>query len=261
MSDKFSLKGKTIFISGGSGGIARVIARGIAGVGANIVIASRRESFLQEIAEEINKNEKGMKALPVVLDITKIDSIKNAIRITLKEFNKIDVLINCAATNVREPFLETKEKNYDRIMNVNAKGLYFMCQEVGKLMADRKKGKIINIASFVSYIALSRVSAYVASKGAVAQMTKAMAVDLARYNIQVNAIAPGFIKTPFNKLIWANKEKYNWVVEHTLARRFGLPEDLVGTVQFLSSAASDFMTGQIISVDGGLLTGTDALFG
>jgi len=259
MSDKFSLEGKTVFITGGAGGIAQGIARGIAEVGANIVIASRRESLLQEIAEEINK--KGMKALPVVLDITKINSIKNATRIALKEFNKIDVLINCAGTNIREPFLETKEESYDHIMNVNAKGFYFMSQEVCKLMADRKKGKIINIASFVSYIALSRVSAYVASKGAVAQMTKAMAVDLARYNIQVNAIAPGFIKTPYNELIWANKEKYNWVVEHTLARRFGLPEDLVGTVQFLSSAASDFITGTIISVDGGLLAGSDALFG
>jgi len=259
MSDKFSLEGKTVFITGGAGGIAQGIARGIAEVGANIVIASRRESLLQEIAEEINK--KGMKALPVVLDITKINSIKNATRIALKEFNKIDVLINCAGTNIREPFLETKEESYDHIMNVNAKGFYFMSQEVCKLMADRKKGKIINIASFVSYIALSRVSAYVASKGAVAQMTKAMAIDLARYNIQVNAIAPGFIKTPYNKLIWANKKKYSWVIEHTPARRFGLPEDLVGTVHFLSSAASDFVTGTIISVDGGLLSGSDTLFG
>jgi len=259
MVDRFSLQDKTVFISGGTGGIAQAIAQGLAEAGANIVVASRRESVLNSIVERLNKL--GNKALPVVLDITVMDSIREAVKAAVKRFNNIDVLINCAATNIRKPFLEVEETDYDVVMNVNAKGLYFMSQEVCKSMAKKKKGKVINIASFVSFIALSKVSAYVASKGAVAQMTKAMAVDLARYNIQVNAIAPGFIKTPFNELIWGNKEKYDWVVDHTLARRFGLPEDLIGVAQFLSSEASNFMTGQIVSVDGGLMAGTDTLFG
>ena len=259
MVDRFSLQDKTVFISGGTGGIAQAIAQGLAEAGANIVVASRRESVLNSIVERLNKL--GNKALPVVLDITVMDSIREAVKAAVKRFNNIDVLINCAATNIRKPFLEVEETDYDVVMNVNAKGLYFMSQEVCKSMAKKKKGKVINIASFVSFIALSKVSAYVASKGAVAQMTKAMAVDLARYNIQVNAIAPGFIKTPFNELIWGNKEKYDWVVDHTLARRFGLPEDLIGVAQFLSSEASNFMTGQIVSVDGGLMVGTDTLFG
>ena len=259
MSDRFSLEGKTVFISGGTGGIAQGIAQGLADAGANIVLGSRRESVLSSIAEKINRT--GRKALPVQLDITAIDSIRDAIEAAVKEFRSIDVLVNCAATNIRKPFLEVEESDYDEVMNVNAKGVYFMSQEVCRLMAQRKKGKIINIASFVSFIALSRVSAYVASKGAVAQMTRAMAVDLARYNIQVNAIAPGFIKTPFNELLWKNEEKYRWVVDRTLVHRFGQPEDLIGVTQYLSSEASDFMTGQIVIVDGGLMAGEDTLFG
>jgi gluconate 5-dehydrogenase len=259
MANKFSLRGKTIFISGSTGGIGKAIARGLAEGGAELALADRRESPLHSIEEEISKG--GTRVLPVVLDITVMNSVRNAVKAAVKEFGKIDVLINCAGINVRKHFLEVEEKDYDLVMNVNAKGLYFLSQEVCKLMAQRKKGKVIHIASFVSFIALSTVSAYVASKGAVAQITKAMAVDLARYNIQVNAIAPAFIKTPFNKLIWSNKEKYDWVVERTLFRRFGLPEDLIGTTQFLSSEASDFITGQVIIVDGGFMAGTDTLFG
>lgn len=259
MANKFSLEGKTIFISGSTGGIGKAIAQGLAEVGAQLVLAGRREELLHSIAEEISKG--GDKVLPVVLDITVMNSIKNAVKTVMKEFNKIDVLINCAGTNVRKHFLEVEEKDYDSVMDVNAKGLYFLSQEVCKLMAQRKRGKVINIASLNSFIALSTVSVYAASKGAVAQITKAMAVDLARYNIQVNAIAPGFIKTPFNKLLWGNKEKYDWVAERTLCRRFGLPEDLIGATQFLSSKASDFITGQVIIVDGGFMAGTDTLFG
>ena len=127
-------------------------------------------------------------------------------------------------------------------------------------MANNRKGKIINIASLNSFIALNTVSVYADSKGAVSQMTKAMAVDLAKYNIQVNPIAPGFIKTSFNKLLWGNKEKSSWIIERTLANRFGEPDDLVGALHFLSSEASDFITGQIIIIGGGFLAGSDTLF-
>jgi len=259
VKDRFSLENKLIFVSGASGGIAQGIARGLAGTGASFVLASRNESVLKNIVQSLS--DVGAHAIPVALDITRSDSIRAAVSKAVDVFGKIDVLINCAATNVRKPFLEMAEEDYDLVMNTNARGLYFLTQEVCRVMVPRKHGKIVHVASFVSYVALSTVTAYVASKGAVAQMTKAMAVDLARYNIQVNAIAPGFIKTPFNKLIWNNKEKNEWVVEHTLARRFGMPEDLVGVAHFLSSEASDFMTGQIVLVDGGLMAGSDRLFG
>ena len=146
MSDRFSLEGKTVFISGGTGGIAQGIAQGLADAGANIVLGSRRESVLSSIAEKINRT--GRKALPVQLDITAIDSIRDAIEAAVKEFRSIDVLVNCAATNIRKPFLEVEESDYDEVMNVNAKGVYFMSQEVCRLMAQRKKGKIINIWIF-----------------------------------------------------------------------------------------------------------------
>ncbi|MFC1694456.1 SDR family NAD(P)-dependent oxidoreductase [Candidatus Latescibacterota bacterium] len=259
MANNFSLEGKTVFITGANGGIGKAITLGIADAGADLVIAGRNESNLNSTAEKIR--ESGIKVLPVAFDITDMNSMKNAVKKAVNEFNKIDVLINSAGTNVRKHFLEFEEKDYDLVMDVNAKGLYFLTQEVCKFMAQRKKGKVINIASLNSFIALSTVSAYATSKGAVGQMTKAMAVDMAQYGIQVNAVAPGFIKTPFNELLWGNEEKNKWVADRTLFKRFGLPEDVIGSVKFLSSEESDFITGQIIVVDGGYLAGSDTLFG
>ncbi|MBS5530222.1 SDR family oxidoreductase [bacterium] len=201
------------------------------------------------------------KIIPVALDIGNVKMVREHIRVLKDQLPHIDVLINSAGTNSRNHFLEFEEEDYDKVMEVNVKGLYFLSQEIGKIMATQKFGKIINIASLNTFISLSKVSVYAASKGAVGQLTKAMAVDMARFNVQVNAVAPGFIKTPFNELLWGDESKSRWIKERTLCKRFGVPDDLVGTIQFLSSKASDFITGQTIIVDGGFLTGTDTLFG
>jgi len=257
MSDIFCIKGKKIFITGATGGIGQTIASYFSKAGSDLIIAGRRESLLNKIKANIENNNKIM-SLP--FDISKISSIKVAIEKVMNEFDKIDILINCAGSNIRKHFLDVSERDYDLVMDVNSKGLYFLSQEIAKIMVNKHEGKIINIASLNSFITLNTVSVYATSKGAVSQMTKAMAVDLAKYNVQVNAIAPGFIKTPFNKLLWGNKEKSSWIIERTLAKRFGKPDDLVGAVHFLSSEASDFITGQIIVVDGGFLAGEDTLF-
>jgi len=259
MTNPFSLEGKTVFTTGANGGIGKAIARGMAEAGADLLITDLDENSLQTTAEDLCKA--GTRIVPVTFDINDMDAMKNAVNKAVAEFGKIDVLINSAGINIRKHFLEVAEEVYDKIMNVNVKGLYFLSQEICKHMAKRKKGKVINIASLNTFISLSTVSVYATSKGAVGQLTKAMAVDMARYGIQVNAVAPGFIKTPFNELLWGNEEKHKWVADRTLFKRFGIPEDLIGTIQYLSSEASDFVTGQIIVVDGGYLTGSDTLFG
>jgi NAD(P)-dependent dehydrogenase (short-subunit alcohol dehydrogenase family) len=141
-------------------------------------------------------------------------------------------------------------------MDVNIKGAYFLCKEVGKGMVQQKRGKVINIASLTSAIGLANVTVYTSSKGALAQLTKGLAVEWGPYNIQVNAIAPGFILTDFNRKLWENKALYDWVVNLTPAGRLGSPEDLIGMAVFLASEASDFVSGQILFVDGGFMAGS-----
>lgn len=257
MKNQFDLTNKTVVITGATGGIGKGITLSMAEAGAKLVLLARNESKLAELKRELSDVE----VLTIPADISKLEEIERACKIIAEQCGVVDVLINSAGTNIRKPFLEVAPADYDTIMDLNAKGLYFFTQGIARMMAKQNYGKIINVASLNTFIALSTVSVYAASKGAVGQMTKAMAVDLARYNIQVNAIAPGFIQTPFNELLWGNPDKNAWISERTLARRFGVPEDLTGTVQFLSSAASDFMTGQVLLVDGGFLTGADTLFG
>lgn len=257
MSDLFSMNGKNVLITGAYGGIGKAIVESFAEANARLALIGTKIEKLESLCKEIT----GARTLPLAVNICDITAVKKAVMDVKNELGSIDVLINAAGINIRKHFLKIEETDYDTVMNVNVKGLYFLSQEVCKVMADQRYGKVINFASLNTFISLSTVSIYAASKGAVGQITKAMAVDMARYNVQVNAIAPGFIKTPFNELLWGNKDKKQWIEERTLTKRFGLPEDLVGTMRFLSSKASDFITGQIIVVDGGFLTGSDTLFG
>jgi len=257
MNGQFDIQGKHIVITGACGGIGKCVVKSLAENDAELVLIGRNMAKLEALQQELA----GVKTHLISADLSKIEDVNRCVAEIEEKVGTVDVLINSAGTNIRKHFLEVKPEDYDTVMDLNAKGLYFISQGIAKLMAKANKGKIINIASLNTFIALSTVSIYAASKGAVGQMTKAMAVDLARYNIQVNAVAPGFIQTPFNELLWGNPEKNAWISERTLAKRFGVPEDLTGTVQFLASQASDFMTGQVLLVDGGFLTGADTLFG
>jgi len=257
MNGQFDIQGKNIVITGACGGIGKCVVKSLAANGANLVLIGRNMAKLEALREELP----GVQTTLISADLSRIEEVSRCVAEIEAAVGTVDVLINSAGTNIRKHFLDVQPEDYDTVMDLNAKGLYFISQGVARLMAKENKGKIINIASLNTFIALSTVSIYAASKGAVGQMTKAMAVDLARYNIQVNAVAPGFIQTPFNELLWGNPEKNAWISERTLAKRFGVPEDLTGTVQFLASQASDFMTGQVLLVDGGFLTGADTLFG
>jgi NAD(P)-dependent dehydrogenase (short-subunit alcohol dehydrogenase family) len=175
----------------------------------------------------------------------------------LDRYGQIDVLFNNAGTNVRQPIADVTEEVYDQIMAVNLKGLYFLSQRVGRHMMERRQGKIINVGSLTTGHALAKVSVYTATKGAVGQLTKAQAVEFGPYNIQVNAICPGFVLTALTEKMWADETMRAWGESRVPLGRLATPEDMVGTVAFLASAASDYVTGQCIYVDGGFMAGDD----
>jgi NAD(P)-dependent dehydrogenase (short-subunit alcohol dehydrogenase family) len=250
----FDLKDKTAVVCGGSRGIGKGLATALASAGADVVIASRSESVLNKVAEEI-RTKTGSSALPVVFDVTKQEDINNLVAKTIEEYGKIDILVNATGMNIRKPVEEFTEQDWETLMGVQLKGVFFTCQAVGKEMIKRKKGKIINIASLTSVIAIQNICIYGMAKGAIVQMTKGMAIEWAKYNINVNAIGPGYFKTEMTKAMFEDEEKLKWIMSKTPLGRTGVPEDLAGTVIFLASDASDYITGQTVFVDGGWLAG------
>ena len=184
MNDQFNIQGKNIVITGACGGIGKCVVKSLAANGANLVLIGRNMAKLEALREELPD----VKTTLISADLSKIEDVNRCVAEIEGAVGTVDVLINSAGTNIRKHFLDVKPEDYDTVMDLNAKGLYFISQGIARLMAKENKGKIINIASLNTFIALSTVSIYAASKGAVGQMTKAMAVDLARYNIQVNAM-------------------------------------------------------------------------
>ncbi|MDI3535152.1 MAG: hypothetical protein PWQ82_1517 [Thermosediminibacterales bacterium] len=250
----FSLKGKTAIINGASRGLGKGMATALAAAGADVVLASRSEYVLKQVAQEIQANT-GSKAVPVAFDITKIEDVNKLVEKTMSEFGKIDILVNAAGMNIRKPAVEVTESDWDYLMSVQLKGVFFTTQAVAKVMIKQKKGKIINTASLTSEIGLPNICIYCAAKGGISQLTKALAIEWAKYNINVNAVGPGYFKTEMTKPLFEDKEKLEGLLRRIPMDRTGLPEDLAGTVIFLASDASDYITGQTVYVDGGWLAG------
>ena len=250
----FDLRAKRVFVVGGTRSIGRAITLGMARAGAHVAVAARTEKDLGTIADEIEAC--GTRSATVRLDVSDIDAIPAAVDHVNGELGGIDVLVNVAGTTVRKPIEEFTPTEYDQIMDVNFKGIYFLCKEVGAQMMERRSGKVINIASLATAIGLPKITVYAGSKGAIGQFTRALAVEWAPYNIQVNALAPGFIATDINRQVYENDEFKSWVENRTPAGRAGRSEDMVGTALFLAAAASDFVTGQVIYVDGGVMAGS-----
>jgi 2-deoxy-D-gluconate 3-dehydrogenase len=250
--EKFSLKGKTAIVIGASRGLGQGMALALAEAGADLALVARTVSSLEELAEEVKALNRKCLILPN--DISKPSEIQIIVKRVIEAFGKIDILINSQGTQVRKPALEMTEKDWDDLMSVNLKSVFFSCQTVGREMAKQGRGKIINVASLTSVIGLPNISIYGASKGGVAQLTKALAVEWASRHINVNAVLPGYYKTALTEDLFKNEERAKWVLSRIPMGRTGLPEDLVGTVVFLSSEASDYITGQIIPVDGGWLS-------
>ncbi|MDN3018465.1 2-dehydro-3-deoxy-D-gluconate 5-dehydrogenase KduD [Paenibacillus sp. BSR1-1] len=248
--DFFSLAGKVAIVTGGNKGLGQGYAVALAKAGADIFVVSRSDDWEQtrELIEET-----GQRAEFFMADLSNRDAVKQVTNRCLEMFGKIDILVNNAGTIRRAPLLEYKEEDWDDVMEINLNSLYFLSQEVAKLMIEQKSGKIINIASMLSFQGGKFVPPYTASKHAVAGLTKAFANELAEYNIQINAIAPGYVKTANTEPIRADKERNMEILSRIPAGRWANPTDLMGVVVFLASKASDYMNGHILAVDGGWL--------
>ena len=252
--DLFDLHGKVAFVCGGGRGIGKAIALGLAEAGADVAVAARTESQVQETAAQLAAL--GVSSLGVTLDVARVEDIPAAVARVDGELGPLNILYNVAGINIRGPAQDLTEAQFDQLMDINYKGLFFLSQEVGRQMIARGEGgKIVNIASIVTGMGLTKIVPYTGSKGALGQLTKGLAVEWAPHNIQVNALAPGFIATDLNAHLWSDEFR-DWILQRTPAGRVGRPEDMVGTAVFLASSASDFVTGQVLYVDGGVMAGS-----
>jgi len=247
--DDFSLKGKVALVTGGSRGIGKAIAVGLAKAGADVALASRKLPDLEEVAKEIKKT--GRKSLAVAAHVAKLEEINNLVSKVKGEFGRIDILVNNAATNpTMDQAIDIGERAWDSIMNLNLKGLFFLSQAVAMLMKEQGGGKIINVAS-IEGITPGILPVYAISKAGVIMATKVMAQQWARYGIRVNAIAPGLTRTRFSEALWSNPDILSVAMMMTPMGRVAEPEEMVGAVIFLVSDASGYVTGQVLAVDGG----------
>ncbi|MDP1677367.1 MAG: 2-dehydro-3-deoxy-D-gluconate 5-dehydrogenase KduD [Bacteroidota bacterium] len=245
----FSLEGKTAIVTGASTGLGQGMALGLASAGADIVLVDYVEST--ETAKKINAL--GTKALVIVENLMEMSSIPRIIEKTISGFGKIDILINNAGIIRRTDAIDFTEKDWDDVMQLNSKTIFFLAQAVAKDMMKRKYGKIISTASLLAFQGGVRVPSYAASKGAVAQITKALANEWGRYGININAIAPGYMATNNTKALQEDPIREKQILDRIPAGRWGLPEDIAGAVVFLASHASDYVNGHVLVVDGGWL--------
>jgi len=247
--DGFSLKGKVALVTGGSRGIGKAIAVGLAKAGADVALASRKLPDLEEVASEIKGL--GRKSLAVAAHIGRLEEINSSVSKVQDEFGRIDILVNNAATNpTMEQAIDIGERAWDSIMNLNLKGLFFLSQAVAKLMKEQGGGKIVNVAS-IEGITPGILPVYAISKAGAIMATKVMAQQWAKYNIRVNAIAPGLTRTRFSEALWSNPDILSVAMMMTPMARVAEPEEMVGAVIFLVSDASSYVTGQVLAVDGG----------
>lgn len=249
MSNLFSLEGKTAIVTGGSTGLGQGMSLGLAEAGANIVLVDYIAS--DETAEKIRAL--GKKAEVVVADLMKMESIPVVISAAKKAFGSVDILVNNAGIIRRTDAIDFSEKDWDDVMQLNSKTIFFLAQAAAKEMIPQKKGKIISTASLLAFQGGIRVPSYAASKGAVAQITKALANEWGKFGITINAIAPGYMATNNTKALREDEVREKQILERIPAGRWGLPEDLKGAVVFLASSASDYVNGHVLVVDGGWL--------
>jgi len=250
----FSLRGKTTLITGAGGGIGSVLAAALAEAGAVVGIHDITGDKLEETRHQIEGS--GGRVVPLVADLSKVEECRRLIRQAHEELGRLDVLVNCAGINRRKPIEAVTEHDYEAIMAVNLRSVYFLSQAAHPIMRAQGGGKIVNIGSITGFFGLGMVSVYGATKAGVAALTRTMAVEWAKDNVQVNCIAPGFFLTPLSdKSIWADDNKSRWLLDRIPARRPALPKELVGTLLLLASDASSYITGETVVVDGGFRAG------
>lgn len=250
MNGLFTLEGKAAFVTGGGSGLGQAIAVGLASAGACVAVSGRDSGKLLETVGMITKA--GGKTFAVPMDILDTDSVNDAVSRVIEEYGRIDILVNSAGVHLKKDTLEVTDEEWSRVIETNLTGSFRVCRAVGTQMKVQGSGKIINIASLGSFVALRDAAAYTSSKAGIILLTKNLAVELAPFNIQVNAIAPGVFRTALNAKVLVG-ERLERILANTPMKRLGAPYELAGTAVYLSSKASDFVTGAVIPVDGGFL--------
>ncbi|MGC2822425.1 MAG: glucose 1-dehydrogenase [Candidatus Sulfotelmatobacter sp.] len=248
---RLDLNGKVAVVIGGSSGIGRTLARGLAEAGADVVSSARRIELVNAIADEIETL--GRRSLRVSCDVTDRGSLEKVLQASVETLGKVDILVNAAGINQRAPTLDFSEADWDRLIDTNLTGTLRACQVFGRHMIERGYGRIINIASMGSFLALYEVAAYCASKAGVASLTKSLAIEWARHGVCVNAIAPGYFRTPLSEKLLVGTPRGEEVMIRTPMSRFGALDELIGAAVFLASDAASFVTGTVLPVDGGFL--------
>ena len=253
MTNRFDLTGKTAVLVGGVGGIGFHLSLGLAECGADIVVADFNLDAFAELAEKIDAL--GRKSLSVSVDATQEQSVDDMVKKTLEEFPTIDILVNIHGLAIRKPADTFPVDEWQKVMDINTRGTFLTCQAVGRVMIKQKSGKIINTSSVRGRYGLPEgYAAYCSSKGAVDALTRTLACEWAKHNVLVNAIAPTIVETPLTSDALANPDFARMMKARIPLGRWALPEDIVGPVIFLSSKASDFVTGQVLYIDGGVTT-------
>ncbi len=246
----FDLSGKIAIVTGGSSGIGYEIAKALARKGARVVVSNRRKEEGEKAARTIK--EMGGEAVYIPTDVSQQKSVKEMVQGVLDQFGRIDILVNSAGIIIRKYALDLEESEWDQMININLKGTFLSCQAVGRVMVEQKRGRIINISSGAEKIGVEKRVAYCASKGGVSQLTKVLAMEWAQYGVNVNAVAPGFTKTPLlANLIEHDPAFVSMVQGRVPLGRLGLPEEVAGAVLFLASDVGSYITGQTFFVDGG----------
>lgn len=246
----FSLEGKTAIVTGAGRGIGRALSIGLAEAGADVALLARTESDLLETARHVEGA--GRRAIVLPADVTKRADVKAAAEEVCSLFGTIDILINNAGMNIRSQALDVTDEEWNRIMETNLSSAFMMSQEVGHVMKEQGSGKIISIASVAGHVALRTGVAYAATKAAMIQMTKVLALEWGKYNINVNAIGPWYFRTPLTERLLQDEAYVQEILDVTPLKRIGELEELVGPAVFLASDAGKYITGQTIFVDGGM---------
>lgn len=252
MSNLFDLTGRTALVTGSSRGLGRAMAEGLAAAGATVILNGSSKERLAQAAGEMQRQ--GFQVMEAAFDVTDELAVVAAFESFDAQGLSVDILVNNAGIQFRRPMIELDTADWRRVIETNLTSAFVIGREAGRRMVARQSGKIINIGSLTSELARATVAPYTVAKGGIKMLTRAMAAEWGGSGVQANAIGPGYMLTDMNEALVANPSFNDWVIGRTPARRWGKPEELVGTTVFLASAASDYVNGQIIYVDGGMLS-------